>query len=94
MDWLLTAARSLLWLREGSLSSKSEAADWGYAHARGSWRNLLLRAKDIRLNPTAADTVEAKLWLEALTEPIQQACDEVEAELVVLGFQPQSASDC
>ena len=42
VDWLLSAARALLWLREGRLSSKSEAANWGYGHARGSWRNLLL----------------------------------------------------
>jgi hypothetical protein len=38
VDWLLTAARELLLLREGRLSSKSEAADWGDEHVEGEWR--------------------------------------------------------
>ncbi len=87
VDWLLTAARLLLWLKEGRLSSKSEAADWGYLHARGAWRELLLQAKQVRLNPSMADRPEVRCWLEALTGTIRDACEEVEHELVARGFQ-------
>jgi len=81
VDWLLTVARLLLWLREGRLSSKSEAADWAYLHARGDWRKLLPRAKQIRLNPALADSPDTKRWLEELTAPIREACEELQHEL-------------
>jgi hypothetical protein len=35
IDWLLTSARILYWLKEGELASKSRAADWAYANAAG-----------------------------------------------------------
>jgi len=78
VDWLLTTARMLLWLREARLSSKSEAADWGYRHIRGTWREYLPKAKELRLNPSMADSPDAKRWLEELTGPIQEAFDELE----------------
>ena len=81
VDWLLTAARLLLWLREGRLSSKSQAAEWGYLYARGEWRSLLPKARQIRLNPTITRSTDAQAWLKALTEPIQEACAEIEREL-------------
>lgn len=81
VDWLLTTARMLLWLREGRLSSKSEAAEWGVGHARGAWRELLPKAKELRLNPSLADSPKVKLWLDGLTRPIQDALDELEQEL-------------
>lgn len=81
VDWLLTAARLLLWLREGRLSSKSEAAEWGYLYARGEWRNLLPRAKQIRLDPALARSPATQAWLKVLTGPIQEAREEVEHEL-------------
>ena len=87
VDWLLTTSRLLLWLKEGRLNSKSEAADWGFTHANGSWRELLPQAKQIRLNPSIADSAEVKRWLDALTGPIREACEEVECELVAQGFQ-------
>ena len=83
VDWLLTAARLLLWLRQGRLCSKSEAAEWGRAHARGAWRELLPRAKEMRLDPALAEPPEAQRWLEALTGPIQEACDELAHEPVL-----------
>ena len=85
VDWLLTAARLLLWLKEGRLSSKSDAAEWAHAHAAGPWREHLPRAKQIRLSPQLAEPADAQLWLSALTEPIQQACDEVQQELRTIG---------
>jgi hypothetical protein len=44
IDWLLTAARMLYWLKEGDLASKSQAADWAYANATGDWRAELPKA--------------------------------------------------
>ena len=81
VDWLLTAARLLLWLREDRLSSKSEAADWGYAHATGDWRILLPRAKELRLNPSLAESPDTQAWLDGLTDAIQDAGNELEQEL-------------
>jgi len=81
VDWLLTSARLLLWLREGRLSSKSEAADWGYHNAHGRWRELLPRAKELRMNASAARAAEVKRWLAALSGPIQEAAGEVAGEL-------------
>ena len=77
IDWLLTAARSLLWLKEGKVSSKSEAADWGSVHAQGAWRDALPRCKALRLNPHRADTGEVKRWLDTLTPLIIEAWNEV-----------------
>jgi predicted nucleotidyltransferase len=79
VDWLLTMARLLLWVRECRLSSKSEAAEWAYRHAQGNWREFLPQAKQIRRNPALADAPEVKAWLETLTGPIQDACGEVES---------------
>lgn len=81
VDWLLMAARALHWLREGKLCSKSVAADWAFAHARGGWRESLPRAKRFRLSPKLAKTEETKTWLASLTPTIQAAGDELEAEL-------------
>ncbi len=81
IDWLLTAARMLLWLRENRLSSKSEAASWGVEHARGSWRFQLSRACALRLDPSRADEMDTRLWLAGLDDAIRAACDEVEREI-------------
>ena len=85
IDWLLTAARLLLWLREGRLSSKTEAAEWGRLNAKGAWRECLPMAAEIRLNPALADSPETKAWLESLTGPIQEARAELEGELAAHG---------
>ena len=81
IDWLLTAARMLLWLIEGRLSSKSEAAEWAARHAKGAWRELLPRASELRMNPAAAEAPVARRWLETLSGPIREAADEVQREL-------------
>ncbi len=65
---------------EGRLSSKSEAADWGYAHVQGGWREVLPQAKSLRLNPAMADSAAVRKWLDALAVPINDACDELERE--------------
>jgi len=93
VDWLLTAARFLLWLKENRLSSKSESADWGYLHARGTWREFLPRAKQIRLNPALADSPDLKQWFDELNEFIVEACEEIENELALQGFQYSATSD-
>ena len=81
VDWLLTAARLILWVREGRLSSKSEAADWGQLHAKGSWRELLPKAKYLRLNPAEADEPQWRQWLGELEAPIKAAAEELAMEL-------------
>jgi hypothetical protein len=89
-DWLLTAARLLLWVREGKLSSKSEAADWGFAYAKGEWRKQLLQAKRLRLNPLLAKVNEWHAWTATLAEPNRQAAEEVLQALDEAGFRPPS----
>ncbi len=81
VDWLLTAARLLLWLREGRLSSKSEAADWGFHSVGGRWREFLPRAKHLRLSPGEASLAETRAWLIGLAPHIREAADEVERQL-------------
>jgi len=81
VEWLLTAARELLFLKEGRFSSKSEAADWAYLHAKGDWRKWLLRAKQFRSNPTLADSAESRQWLDGLTVSIREASEELRQEL-------------
>jgi hypothetical protein len=81
IEWLLTAARLLLWVREGRLSSKSEAADWGFANAQGDWRNFLPRAKQLRLCPTLIDSGDWPAWLATLDEPIAAATRELAEQL-------------
>ena len=82
VDWLLAAARLLLWAEEDRLSSKTEAAAWGKHHAQGKWRELLPEASRLRLNPSQATMPEARRWLAQLDEPIQEACSELEAVLL------------
>jgi hypothetical protein len=84
VDWVLTVARMLLWLREGKLSSKSQAADWGAGNARGRWREFLPQAKEIRLHPALAGSPEGTRWLRGLTQAIRQAAEELERELEAL----------
>ena len=86
VDYLLSLARFLLWIKEDRLSSKSEAADWGYLNAKGSWRELLPYAKKVRLEPVIANMNYLKQWLNELVEPIKEACDEVEQELLAQGL--------
>ena len=81
VDWLLTIARFLIIVREGRLSSKSEAAEWGYANAKGAWREYLPMARQVRKNPWMAELAHVKVWLEGLTDPIQEACSELAEEL-------------
>ncbi|KPK85458.1 MAG: hypothetical protein AMJ81_03530 [Phycisphaerae bacterium SM23_33] len=77
VDFLLTAARLLLWLREDRLSSKSEAADWGFRNAEGPWRQLLPRARHLRLHPAEAELPRHRRWLRTLEASTRAACEEV-----------------
>ena len=82
VEWLLNAARQILWLREGRLSSKSEAEDWGYMNAKGKWKECLPRAKHVRLNPETAECPDVRHWLLGLSEPIRESFEELEEELL------------
>jgi hypothetical protein len=81
VDWLLTAARELLLLREGRLASKSEATDWGCEHAEGEWRRRLPRAKQLRLHPELVGSGDWRAWLDGLDAPIREAGHELKREL-------------
>ena len=85
VDWLLTAARMLYWLKEGELASKSHAADWAYANATGDWRAQLQKAAWLRRNPNQAQSGDVIAWLGTLDAPIREACCELEAELSKMG---------
>lgn len=81
LDFLFTPARELLWLKEGRLSSKSEAADWGYSNARGEWRRHLPRANFLRRNPVLANCRDVQEWIRGLGASILEASDELEDAL-------------
>jgi hypothetical protein len=81
LDFLFTAARELLWLKEGRLSSKSESADWGYRNATGEWRRHLPRAKLLRQNPLVANCRDVQEWIRGLGPSISEAIDELEDAL-------------
>ncbi|MBN2380613.1 DUF4111 domain-containing protein [candidate division WOR-3 bacterium] len=84
IDWLLTSARLLLFLKEHRLSSKSEAADWGVSNAQGVWKAQLWKAKHLRLNPQLLDSAEWRNWLASLGPFINEAREELEAGLLKL----------
>ena len=92
LDFLFTPARELLWLKEGRLSSKSEAADWAYRNANGQWRNRLPRAKFLRRNPQVATCRDVQEWIRGLGPSILEATDELEHELerAIAGDGPTS----
>ena len=94
LDFLFTPARELLWLREGRLSSKSEAADWGYRNATGEWRRHLPRAKFLRRNPLVANCRDVQEWIRGLEPSILEAIDELEdaLKLAIEGDGPTTAS--
>lgn len=81
VDWLLSAARALYWLKEGALTSKSHAAEWASQNAMGDWSTRLPRAAWLRRNPDRVRYDEVIAWLGTLRGPIEQACDEIEREL-------------
>ncbi|MGE5652732.1 MAG: aminoglycoside adenylyltransferase domain-containing protein, partial [Bacillota bacterium] len=81
VEWLLSTARMLLWLREGRFCSKSEAADWGYLHLDGEWRLHLPEAKRIRRQPELAGTMDVKAWLDGLMPAIKEAASDLRSEL-------------
>ena len=94
LDFLFTPARELLWLKEGRLSSKSEAADWGHRNAKGEWRHHLPRAKSVRLNPQDAASDAVQEWIRGLGPSILEATLELEQELklAMQAEDPTSAS--
>jgi len=87
IEWLLSGARLLLWLKENRLSAKSEAADWGVDNVQGKWRELLPKAKYLRLNPHVANTADWKDWFNTLEPYIYEAINELEMELKAQGIQ-------
>jgi len=81
LDFLFTPARELLWLNEGELSSKCEAADWGYTNAKGEWRRHLPQAKLLRQHPLMANCRDVQEWIKGLGPAMHEAYDELEEAL-------------
>ena len=81
IDWLLTTARLILLLREGRLSSKSEAADWGSANLEGVWRKELTKAKELRRQPQLYERDDTKKWLGSLGAAVYEAAADLEREI-------------
>ncbi len=77
VDWLLTVARALYWVKEGEIISKSAAADWAVTHAHGDWRYWLPRAKELRLHPDFFEQPETQAWIAELTPVIRAAGEEL-----------------
>lgn len=94
LDFLFTPARELLWLKEGRLSSKSEAADWGYRNAIGAWRHHLPRARFLRRNPLVAECRDVQEWIRGLDPSILEAINELEDALkrAIEGSDPTAVS--
>jgi len=88
VEGLFLSARTLLWLREGRTSGKSEAAAWAAENAAGRWRDLLPRAIDIRRNPELAERADVKAWLAELAGPTREALAEADAALAARLAEP------
>lgn len=80
-DWLLQSARFLAFLREERLFTKSEAAEWAAQHASGDWRKQLAACSRYRRDAAFRTAAGTQSWLESLSAPIREACDEVERAL-------------
>jgi hypothetical protein len=82
IDGLFTAARMLVWLKEGRLSSKTGAAEWAAQKVNGSWKADMMWVRDLRLHPGALAQAANGAALERLRPALVAACDELEAALV------------
>lgn len=69
VDWLLLASKFIAWWREGTVLSKSQAADWGLIHLSGSWKENLMRCKQLRKDPALLTQQDYSEWLSNL-EPV------------------------
>jgi hypothetical protein len=83
IDWLLTCARLIYWLREGRLSSKSEAAGWGHMNLKGDWRRELPKAKELRLHPDRYEMQVVKSWVDSLGDVVKEAAKELGEEISI-----------
>jgi len=88
IDWLLSAARLLMFLREGRLSGKTDAARWGSRHVESRWAERLPSAMRLRLKPEQTTIEYWQGWLNELGPDIRAAGEDLERELAARGFRP------
>ncbi|GIP21263.1 hypothetical protein [Paenibacillus sp. J22TS3] len=78
VDWLLLASKFIAWWQEGNILSKSQAADWGYLHLNGRWKENLKRCKKLRKDPSMVTLLEYSEWLSNLGPAIIEASHDLD----------------
>lgn len=78
IDWLLLTAKFMCWFEEGEVVSKSRAADWGFQHIKGSWKEQLPLAMELRKEPEKIKQAEYASWVSNLGPVIMEAAAELE----------------
>lgn len=84
IDWLLLSAKFIGWLKEGTIFSKSEAAEWGQTHLKSNWKEHLRRAKELRQNPSKINLPDYIEWLNNLDPVIREASNDLDRHLNIL----------
>ncbi|MNC51569.1 hypothetical protein D3C75_1008660 [compost metagenome] len=78
IDWLLLTAKFICWLTEGTILTKSEAADWGTKHLTGQWKDQLPKAKELRKEPEKLKQTRYASWINSLDQVIWEASADLE----------------
>lgn len=77
-DWLFLICQSLYWLKTGSITCKTKAAEWAREQFNEPWCTSLNKAIWLRIHPEEAGTEENRRWLHGLGPAVQNACDTLE----------------
>jgi len=80
MDLLEDVRAACRSMREHGCGGTLHSVDW--LLTAGTWRELLPRASEMRRRPQLAGSPGATAWLAELSEPILQACSELEQALL------------
>lgn len=81
VDWLLLASKFIAWWREGTILSKSQAADWGLLHLSCGWKENLMRCKQLRKEPALLTQQDYSEWLSNLEPAIIEASYDLDRTL-------------
>lgn len=86
VDWLLLASKFIAWWRQGTILSKSQAADWGLIHLSGGWKEKLMRCKQLRKDPALLTQQDYSEWLSNLEPAIVEASYDLDRALETRSF--------
>lgn len=81
IDWLLLTSKFMCWLSSGEILSKSQAADWGLKHLKNSWKEHLLKSKELRKDTSKVRMPEYSEWLNKLDSVIIEASNDLDEQL-------------